>query len=88
MRQDRQQQQRAQQGLILQQSVRLSGTSDFGRDWVCSKGAIWSVKKITDHVLFSTNPGPWLLLEHNHIQRWINLSNDRHFLISWTVRSG
>jgi len=66
-----------------QQSVRLSGISGFGKKYLMQKGDMWSVRKITDQVLFSTHPGPWMLLERDHFQRWVNLSSDQNFLISW-----
>ncbi|MDQ6996279.1 MAG: hypothetical protein Q9M82_02320 [Mariprofundus sp.] len=67
------------------QLVTLSATSDFGKDWIKSMGQLWQVRKITDHVLFSNHPGPWMLLEQNHFERWINLNADRHFLIHWSA---
>jgi len=68
---------------MQQQSVKISGTSRFGKEWIMKMGNPWSVRKITDHVLFSAQPGPWMLLERNHFQRWINLSADQNFLIRW-----
>ncbi len=64
-----------------QQSVKITGASLFGREWITKMGNPWSVRKITDHVLFSTQPGPWMLLERNHFQRWVNLTSDQNFLI-------
>ena len=66
-----------------QQSVKITGISLFGKEWIMRMGNLWSVRKITDHVLFSTQPGPWMLLERDHFQRWINLSSDQNFLIKW-----
>jgi len=68
---------------MLQQSVRLSGLSEFGTAWSQRMGNPWLIRKITDSVLFSTLPGPWILVERNHYQRWINLSADPNFMIKW-----
>lgn len=68
---------------MMQQSVQLTGISSFGNDWANRMGNPWIVRKITDHVLFSAQPGPWMLVERDHFQRWVNLSTDRNFLISW-----
>jgi len=76
---------------MQQYTVKLIGTSRFGKKWVRKMGKLWVVNKITAHVLFSKNPGPWMLLERDHFQRWINLSSDQHFLIhasGWTDSKG
>jgi len=65
------------------QQVQLTARSSFGRQWLQSMGDHWHVCQITDHVLFSSRPGPWMLLEHNHFQRWISLSCDQHFQAHW-----
>lgn len=64
-------------------SVKLNGISDFGRLWSNRMGNPWNVCKITDHVLFSSDPGPWMLLERDHFQRWVNMKSDRNFLVRW-----
>jgi hypothetical protein len=69
---------------MQQQSlVQLNGISHFGQQWITRMGANWRVLKITDHVLFSKQPGPWMLLERNHFQRWVSLSSDQHFQAHW-----
>jgi len=68
---------------MQQQSVKLTGISNFGRRSVLKSGNPWCVQKITDQVLFSPHPGPWMLLERDHFQRWVNLSSDKNFLIRW-----
>jgi len=68
---------------MLQQTVKLTGISDFGKACIHKTGKLWSVNNITAHVLFSKHPGPWMLLERNHFQRWVNLSSDQNFLIQW-----
>jgi len=64
-------------------SVQLSGVSLFGKEWIERMGDSWHILKITDDVLFSKQPGPWMLLERNHFQRWVNLSADQNFSIKW-----
>jgi len=66
-----------------QSSVQLSGISSFGKHWIAAMGESWHVLKITDDVLFSKQRGPWMLLERNHFQRWVNLSADPNFSIKW-----
>jgi len=66
-----------------QSSVQLSGISHFGNQCIARLGARWRVLHITDHVLFSSQAGPWMLLERDHFQRWVNLSSDQNFLIRW-----
>ncbi len=68
---------------MKQQAVALTGISNFGARSVSKMGNPWCVQKITDHVLFSTHPGPWMLLERGHFQRWVNLSKDQNFSIRW-----
>ncbi len=68
---------------MVRQTVQLIGTSPFGRGWIHKMGKLWCVNKITDHVLFSDHPGPWMLVELNHFQRWVNLNADQNFLIQW-----
>jgi len=68
---------------MMQQSVQLTGISSFGSDWAERMGNPWTVRKITDQVRFSALPGPWMLVERDHFQRWVNLSADQNFLIKW-----
>ena len=65
------------------QQVELTATSSFAKHWIAARENTWQVLKITDHVLFSSHPGPWMLLEQNHFQRWVNLSADQHFHVHW-----
>jgi len=67
----------------FQQSVRLSGISGFGKEFVTHKGELWNVQRITAEVLFSSHHGPWMLVERDHFQRWVNLSADQNFKIQW-----
>ncbi|ATX79191.1 hypothetical protein Ga0123461_0767 [Mariprofundus aestuarium] len=64
-----------------QKSVKITGISNFGREWTRKMGNPWNVRKVTDHVLFSTQTGPWMLIERDHFQRWVNLRADQNFLI-------
>ncbi|RLL53550.1 hypothetical protein D8Y20_05105 [Mariprofundus sp. EBB-1] len=68
---------------MQQSTIKLTGRSPFGRDFIRKMGNHWIVNSITAHVLFSQHPGPWMLLEHDHFQRWVNLSADQHFLVRW-----
>ncbi len=69
---------------MQQSTVKLTGRSPFGRNFIRKMGQSWIVNSITAHVLFSKPPGPLMLLEHDHFQRWVNLSADQHFLVQWT----
>jgi len=69
---------------MRQQYVQMRAISAFGSAWLNGRGQRWLVRKITDHVLFSEHPGPWMLLEQAHFQRWVNLNSDRHFRIRWS----
>ncbi|ATX82409.1 hypothetical protein Ga0123462_1550 [Mariprofundus ferrinatatus] len=69
---------------MQQQIVKVTGISNFGRRWSNKMGNPWNVRRVADHVLFSTRPGPWILIERNHFQRWVNLHADQNFLIKWS----
>ena len=64
-------------------AIELTGLSSFGESTIIRMGNPWCVQKITDHLLFSTHPGPWMLIEREHFQRWVNLSADANFSIRW-----
>jgi len=64
--------------------VTIRAISGFGRAWLSNHGRRGLIRMITDHVRFSDHPGPWLLIEQNHFERWINLSADHHFRVNWS----
>ena len=69
-----------------QKSVKIAGISKFGIEWAIKMGNPWNVRKVTDHVPFSAQDGPWMLIERDHFQRWVNLSADQNFLIKGAGR--
>ena len=71
---------------MAQLSVNMTGTSEFGREWIVKMGNPWCIRKVTYQVPFSSKPGPWLLLKRKHFQRWVNLTADQNFLIKGTDR--
>jgi len=70
--------------VMQKRHVKIHPISAFGTAWLQGRDRRWLVHTITDHVLFSKHPGPWILLEQDHFQRWISLSNDPHFRVSWS----
>lgn len=61
--------------------VDISAISDFGRRQVADMGNPWRICMIADRVPFSKRPGPWMLLERNHFQRWVNVPGDCNFQV-------
>lgn len=71
---------------MSQRMVKITGITDYGDRWIRKMGNPWLIRTFTDQVRFSEDPGPWMLLEREHFQRWVNLNGDRNFHVSWKVR--
>jgi len=59
--------------------------SGHGQNILRLFGESMDVNQVRDHVIFSTQPGPWLLVTSDvgsgHC-RWINVDNDRLFTVT------
>lgn len=64
--------------------VTLEGVSKKGKERIKQWGEKgWVVAKITDRVIFSSEPGPWLFVENGNdrASRWIHERRDGDFRI-------
>lgn len=63
--------------------VKLIGKSQKGKNRVFEQGEEWHLVTVVDKVLFTTEPGPWMLLtsvkSHDKGIRWVHASNDKDF---------
>lgn len=66
-------------------TIHLKGKTQKGKNRVREQGSTWMVLFIRDSVLFSSLPGPWLMVaslssSKAHI-RWVHIKNDVDFEI-------
>lgn len=62
--------------------TKLTGKSLKGKNRVRERGEIWEVLRVTDKVLFSAEPGPWLLLQSTDAKKslqWVHSTADQDF---------
>jgi len=63
--------------------VSLVGKTKKGKERVKRDGSEWNIKETRDSVAFSSNNGPWLLLENeSKVLRWVNKTNDDNFSLT------
>lgn len=63
--------------------ILLNGLTQKGKNRIRENGEEWTVVEIRQSVLFTSEPGPWILIESNktkHI-RWIHSTHDKDFSI-------
>lgn len=64
--------------------IKLTPISNKGKNRIQELGDQWTILKIQDKVLFSSDSGPWLLIEpisNPDKPRWIHQDNDQDFKI-------
>ena len=70
------------------ETVTLTGKTNKGKQRVREFGKSWCVWTRWDHVLFSSEPGPWLMVSplgsvrDSLATRWVNENNDVDFVVT------
>ena len=64
--------------------VVLKGISKYGKDVVNNNKGDWSIVRMAQRVVFSTDNGPWILLESENKREsvWTKVSNNIDFIIT------
>jgi hypothetical protein len=71
------------------ETVTLTGKTNKGKQRVREFGKSWRVWIRWDHVLFSSEPGPWLMVsplgstQDSLATRWVNENNDVDFVVTF-----
>lgn len=65
----------------VNQTVSLIGKSRHGKAVVKRDGSLWTIERIDDHVLFTSQEGPWLFLTNGTNRRWVHGEDDSDFVI-------
>lgn len=62
-------------------TIKVRGKSQKGKNRVRERGEVWRLVKTAESVLFSSERGPWLLLESldGKSMRWMQAKNDDDF---------
>jgi len=71
--------------------IELKGITSKGKQRVKRDGSEWYVVREEDSVAFSTEHGPWLLIDVAHVPdsnisnvaRWVHKTNDKDFKVSY-----
>ncbi len=61
--------------------IRVRGISQKGKNRIRERGDVWNVKEVADKVFFSSEQGPWMLLESldGRSWRWMHAVADKDF---------
>lgn len=67
----------------INSTILLKGLSQKGKNRIRENGEEWTVLAIRLTVKFTSEPGPWILVESlktGHV-RWVHVSNDKDFKV-------